>query len=177
MKVQTPQIAWHNRDRVSSVSIQPFPYPTPTKEGGTRIATSGDDCHVVIWEFVTNEGRIEPQCVSDLTRHQSSVSAVRWSPDGTTLASADLESAIFLWTFSENEAVPDLFGEEANDEECVNQENWTPLCTLRGHLQDVIGLAWSPCSKYLASCSTDNTAIVFDAKKGMSLVHLLSVRR
>merc|ERR1712223_1866803 len=169
MKVQTPQIAWHNRDRVSSVSIQPFAYPTPTKEGGTRIATCGDDCHVVIWEFVTNEGRIEPQCVSDLTRHQSSVSAVRWSPDGTTLASADLESAIFLWTYSENEAVPDLFGEAANDEEIVNQENWTPLCTLRGHLQDVIGLAWSPCSKYLVSCSTDNTAIVFDAKKGTKL--------
>jgi len=169
MKVQTPQIAWHNRDRVSSVSIQPFAYPTPTKEGGTRIATCGDDCHVVIWEFVTNEGKIEPHCVSDLTRHQSSVSAVRWSPDGTTLASADLESAIFLWTFSENEAVPDLFGEAANDEEIVNQENWTPLCTLRGHLQDVIGLAWSPCSKYLVSCSTDNTAIVFDAKKGTKL--------
>jgi len=169
MKVQTPQIAWHNRDRVSSVSIQPFPHPTPTKEGGTRIATCGDDSHVVIWEFVTNEGRIEPQCVSDLTRHQSSVSAVRWSPDGTTLASADLESAIFLWTFSENEAVPDLFGEAATDEEIVNQENWTPLCTLRGHLQDVIGLAWSPCSKYLVSCSTDNTAIVFDAKKGTKL--------
>ena len=44
-----------------------------------------------IWEFVTNEaGRIEPQCVCDLTRHQSSVSAVRWSPDGKLLASADL---------------------------------------------------------------------------------------
>ena len=48
MKVQTPQIAWHNRDRVSSVSIQPFAYPTPTKEGGTRIATGGDDTHVVV---------------------------------------------------------------------------------------------------------------------------------
>ena len=44
-----------------------------------------------IWEFITNEaGRIEPQCVCDLTRHQSSVSAVRWSPDGKLLASADL---------------------------------------------------------------------------------------
>ena len=48
MKVQTPQIAWHNRDRVSSVSIQPFAYPTPCKEGGTRIATGGDDTHVVV---------------------------------------------------------------------------------------------------------------------------------
>ena len=64
--------------------------------------------------------------------------------------------------------MPDLFGEAATDEEIVNQENWTPLCTLRGHLQDVIGLAWSPCSKYLVSCSTDNTAIVFDAKKGIA---------
>jgi len=173
MKVQTPQIAWHNRDRVSSVSIQPFAYPTPTKEGGTRIATGGDDTHVVIWEFVTNEaGRIEPQCVCDLTRHQSSVSAVRWSPDGKLLASADLESAIFLWTYSENEAVPDLFGggnlgEE--EEEIVNQENWTAMSTLRGHLQDVIGLSWSPCSQFLVSCSTDNTAIVFDVKKGTKL--------
>lgn len=44
-----------------------------------------------IWEFVTGEtGKIEPQCISDLTRHQSSVSAVRWSPDGKILASADL---------------------------------------------------------------------------------------
>ena len=50
MKVQTPQIAWHNRDRVSSVSIQPFAYPTPLKEGGTRIATGGDDTHVVVSE-------------------------------------------------------------------------------------------------------------------------------
>ena len=48
MKVQTPQIAWHNRERVSSVSIQPIAHPTPTKEGGTRIATGGDDTHVVV---------------------------------------------------------------------------------------------------------------------------------
>ena len=53
MKVQTPQIAWHNRDRVSSVSIQPFAYPTPTKEGGTRIATGGDDTHVVVSDMYT----------------------------------------------------------------------------------------------------------------------------
>ena len=46
------------------------------------------------------------------------------------------------------------------------QENWTAMSTLRGHLQDVIGLSWSPCSQFLVSCSTDNTAIVFDVKKG-----------
>lgn len=53
MKVETPQIAWHNRDRVSSISIQPQPHPKPTKEGGTRIATGGDDTHVVVSLFQT----------------------------------------------------------------------------------------------------------------------------
>ena len=85
-----------------------------------------------------------------------------------------LESAIFLWTFSENDAAPDLFGDTNNEEEIVNKENWTAMCTLRGHLQDVIGLAWSPCSQYLASCSTDNTAIVFDVKKGEDISFLFS---
>ena len=47
MKVQTPQIAWHNRDRVSSVSIQPYSHPKPLKEF-SRIATGGDDTHVVV---------------------------------------------------------------------------------------------------------------------------------
>lgn len=51
MKVETPQIAWHNRDRVSTISIQPQPHPRPTKDGGTRIATGGDDTHVVVSKF------------------------------------------------------------------------------------------------------------------------------
>ncbi len=61
MKVQTPQIAWHNRDRVSSVSIQPFAYPTPTKEGGTRIATGGDDTHVVVSDIYTKKNFFVPE--------------------------------------------------------------------------------------------------------------------
>ena len=51
----------------------------------------------------------------------------------------------------------------------MNSENWTVLSTLRGHLQDIVGLAWSPCSQYVVSCSTDSTAIVYDVKKGSKL--------
>jgi len=169
MKVETPSIAWHNRDRVSSIDFQPKPHPKPTQNGGTRIATGGDDNHVIIWELFTNEqGKIEVKCVCDLSRHQNSVNAVRWSPDGKILASADTDSGIWLWSYSETEAAPDLFG-ESNEEQNVNTENWTSLSTLRGHLQDVIGLSWSPCSQFVISCSTDSTAIVFDVKKGSKL--------
>ena len=56
--------------------------------------------------------------------------------------------------------MPDLF-----EEETISQENWSVFGTLRGHLEDVVGLSWSPCSKYLISCSTDNSAIIFDVKK------------
>ena len=77
------------------------------------------------------------------------------------------DNAVWLWSYSETEAAPDLFAE--NNEEPVNSENWTAMTTLRGHLQDVIGLAWSPCSQFLISCSTDSTAIVFDVKKGSKL--------
>ena len=48
MKVFTPLIAWHNRDRVSAIDFQPLSHPRPTKDGGTRIATGGDDNHVIV---------------------------------------------------------------------------------------------------------------------------------
>ena len=44
MKVYTPLIAWHNRERVSSVDFQPVAYP----KGQPRLATAGDDKHVVV---------------------------------------------------------------------------------------------------------------------------------
>ena len=76
------------------------------------------------------------------------------------------ESGIWVWKYSDNEAAPDLFGGDSNEDNVANEENWVPVTTLRGHLQDVIGLSWSPCSQFIVSCATDSTAIVFDVKKG-----------
>ena len=44
---------------------------------------------------------------------------------------------------------------------------------LRGHLQDIVSLDFSPCGQFLVSCSIDNTAIVFDVNKG-SKVRMLA---
>ena len=107
-------------------------------------------------------GKLEPQCICDVARHQNSVNAVRWSPDGKFLASADTgiclhlfflityykieyycmitsniflkftDSAILILEYSETDAAPNIFD---NDEETIATENWTQSGTLRGHLQ------------------------------------------
>ena len=47
-----------------------------------------------------------------------------------------------------------------------NKENWTIVKLLRGHLEDVYDLCWSPDSTSLISGSVDNSAIVWDVLKG-----------
>lgn len=47
------------------------------------------------------------------------------------------------------------------------KENWTVIKMMRGHLEDVYDLCWSPDSTHLVSGSVDNTAIVWDIQKGM----------
>lgn len=45
----------------------------------------------------------------------------------------------------------------------VNVESWKCSSTLRGHNGDVLDLAWSAHDAWLASCSVDNTVIVWNA--------------
>ena len=54
----------------------------------------------------------------------------------------------------------------ANLKEEKSKENWTVVKMLRGHLEDVYDLCWSPDSAHLVSGSVDNTAIVWDVQKG-----------
>ncbi len=99
MQCVIPEISYHNRDPVLSLDFQPR---KPLPGDPLRLATAGSDSHVVIFavRFVKsdeNDGsatigqgdsgsKVELDCLCDLTRHQKSVNIVRWSPDGTTLA-------------------------------------------------------------------------------------------
>lgn len=47
----------------------------------------------------------------------------------------------------------------------VNVETWRCAATLRGHNGDVLDMAWSPHDAWLATCSVDNTVIVWNALK------------
>jgi len=43
----------------------------------------------------------------------------------------------------------------------------------RSHLEDVYDISWSADSKLLLSGSVDNTAILWDVKKGVTVVAIL----
>lgn len=164
MKCQIPEISWHNRDPVLSVDIQP---KTAGDKGDFyRLASGGTDSHVLIWSMTQSAecGTISLDVVADLARHQRAVNAVRWSPNGELLASGDDESVIFIWKQKGDSEVVNIL-DATNDQD---KEIWLTMKILRGHMEDVYDLAWSPNSMFLISGSVDNTAMVWDINKGKS---------
>lgn len=159
MKCHIPQISWHNRDPVLSIDFQ------TNEDGIRRLATAGTDTHVLIWLLTLADcGNISLEFVADLNRHTKAVNAVRFSPNGEILASADDEATIILWK-QQASIMDDLFA----DHDTANKEHWVPLKTLRGHIDDVCDISWSSDGLQLLSGSVDNTAILWDITKGKSI--------
>lgn len=182
MKCQIPEIAWHNREPVLSVDFQPR---NEESDGFLRLASAGSgkhlvlftsnrlanncitllDSHVLIWYVIEDEGAVRLDLAADLTRHQKAVNCVRWSPNGQSLASCDDECVIFIWKKkSESEGI-NIFDDCSESD----KEVWLSYKTLRGHMEDVYDLSFSPDSQYLVSGSVDNTAMIWDIEKAKSM--------
>lgn len=75
-----------------------------------------------------------------------------------------LESVIILWKLKPEG--PDQRPDLLEDDESKNLEKWVCHCVLRGHLEDIYDLSWSPDSKRLISGGVDNKAIIWDIENG-----------
>jgi len=120
---------------------------------------------VVIWNMspVRNEPDEKndsvPKRLCELTNHLSCVNSVRWSRDGKYLASGGDDAIIMIWQIGHQGVVfGDSFGGPVH-------EQWRCVHMLRGHASDVLDLSWSPDQKYLASCSVDNSIVIWNAKE------------
>jgi len=158
MKIFTPEISWHQKEPIFSVDFCPSTW---------KLASCGADTTIKIWLVKEKDESIGLDFLSNLDRHCKPVNVVRFSPNGKLLASASDEGAIILWKLNENDksASSGIFG----DEDICNKESWNVYKMLRGHVEDVYDLAWSPDSNQLITGSVDNSSIIWDAVKGQNV--------
>lgn len=110
------------------------------------------------------------QVVCTLEYHQNPINCVKFSPNGKLLAAC---SDDFTVTVYHCQNLVDLKQVPATSTPTTgfskNVEDWNFFKLFRKHNKDVLGVAWSNDSKFLASCSVDNTVVVYDILiQGMS---------
>ncbi|XP_075552064.1 chromatin assembly factor 1, p105 subunit [Dermacentor variabilis] len=155
MKCHVPEISWHNRDPILSIDFQ------PSNDKCRRLASCGTDTHIMIWFIIVHHnGECSLEFRSDLNRHTKTVNAVRFSNNGELLASGDDDANVIIWKQVDKNP-GDVF-----DETIENKEHWVAQKVLRGHIDDVCDVCWSPDNMYLLSGSVDNSAIIWNIEKG-----------
>ncbi|KAJ8722424.1 hypothetical protein PYW07_003604 [Mythimna separata] len=165
MKLLKPSWVNHDDKPIFSVDIHPT---------GKRFATGGqggDSGRVVVWnlnpvlfEAVEVDPNV-PKMLCQMDNHLACVNCVRWSNGGKYLASGGDDRLVMVWGLSV--AAMGTPGKH-------KAETWRCLATLRGHAGDVLDLAWSPLDKWLASCSVDNSIIIWNAEKFPEMVCVLN---
>lgn len=123
---------------------------------------------------------MQPDWSSEILKlegHHDQITALTFSPDGHTLASASLDKAVRLWDVTTGEHVQTLDGHDSrvsavifsSDGQVVATASWdhtirlwnvvtgNQLQKLEGHIREVLTIAFSPDGQLLASGSRDHT--------------------
>lgn len=111
---------------------------------GRIIATAGTSKEIVLWDVHT--GRVQ----ACLTGHDSNVTCLALSPDGTRLFSGSLDRTIRTWDVPEGKSA-----------------------VFQGHADRVNAVAFDPQTRVVVSASHDTTVRIWDVESGRSL-HVLS---
>ncbi|KAL1422640.1 hypothetical protein MTO96_021854 [Rhipicephalus appendiculatus] len=170
MKLLKPNWVTHDGHPIFSVDIHP---------DGSRFATGGQgsDCgQICIWNMAPVAREEEelsdsvPKLLCQMDNHLACVNCVRWSSDGRHLASGGDDKVIMIWMIGRyGMSSSGMFGGGGKS----NVEHWKCVSTLRGHSGDVLDLAWSPFDTWLASCSVDNTVVIWNAKRWQEMLAVL----
>ncbi|KAI0209772.1 Protein HIRA [Lamellibrachia satsuma] len=160
MKLLKPSWVTHGGKPIFSIDIHP---------DGSRFATGGQGDNsgkVVIWNMAPvkeekdEKDKRTPKMLCQMDNHLACVNSVRWSYSGKYLASGGDDKLIMIWQTSRYTGASSVFGSNI-----PNVEQWRVGSTLRGHSGDVLDVAWSPHDRWLASCSIDNTIVIWNAHK------------
>lgn len=149
-------------------------YSVDVHPSGSRLATSGSDHKVKIWSLATilsanaEANKSSHKLLATLADHGGPVNVTRFSHSGRFLASGSDDKVI---------AISELKGGVSQlsfgSSDGPNVENWKTVMSLRGHSAGIPDLSWSPDDSLLASCSLDNTVLIWDTTTGQ-LKHTLN---
>ena len=153
-------------------------YSCDIHPSSSRLVTAGGDNTLRIWSLpplLSAAAECQPlsaapRLLASLPNHLNPVNCCRFSPNGALLASCsdgvNGSAAILLWRLAAEEEEFESsrpFGSEHDEDEDV--EHWQLAAQLRGHTADILDLAFSPCSRYLASASVDNNVVLWDCQQ------------
>uniref|UniRef100_A0A671X6N5 Protein HIRA n=1 Tax=Sparus aurata TaxID=8175 RepID=A0A671X6N5_SPAAU len=137
---------------------------------GTKFATGGqgeDSGKVMIWNMAPvlreedEKNENIPKMLCQMDNHLACVNCVRWSNNGLYLASGGDDKLVMVWKRAAFIGPSTVFGSSsklANVEQWRCKQHWEPLT-------NVMDVAWSPHDVWLASCSVDNTIVIWNARK------------
>lgn len=124
--------------------------PTPSKQSSKLSTLSSIKLDATLVEWLC-----------DLRAHATTINIARFSPDGLAVATASDHGEIVIWRLNTAPVeISPLAAAAHNDD--APKERWQVDVTLRGHLQDVLDLAWSSNSSKLVSASVDNSVMIWD---------------
>ncbi|MBN3289253.1 HIRA protein, partial [Polypterus senegalus] len=170
MKLLKPTWVSHNGKPIFSVDIHPE---------GTKFATGGqgeDSGKVVIWNMAPvlreedEKNENIPRMLCQMDNHLACVNCVRWSNNGVYLASGGDDKLIMVWRRAAYIGPSTVFGSSSK---LANVEQWRCATILRSHTGDVMDVAWSPHDAWLASCSVDNTIVIWNVRKFPEIIATL----
>ncbi|XP_077942506.1 protein HIRA isoform X4 [Gasterosteus aculeatus] len=170
MKLLKPSWVSHNGKPIFSVDIHP---------DGTKFATGGqgeDSGKVMIWNMAPvlrdedEKNESIPKMLCQMDNHLACVNCVRWSNNGLYLASGGDDKLVMVWKRAAFIGPSTVFGSSSK---LANVEQWRCVTILRNHTGDVMDVAWSPHDVWLASCSVDNTIVIWNARKFPEMVTCL----
>ncbi|CAG9463036.1 unnamed protein product [Pedinophyceae sp. YPF-701] len=145
----------------------PFPlFSIDVSADGKRLVVGGEDGKARVWALasVICEGE-PPRLLATLSDHGGSVECVRFSPKGNYLLSCSNDRTSFIYELRPGQGRATLGG-------APNLDNWVVLHALHGHTGDVMDGAWSPDGALVATCSIDNSIIVYEASTGRQVAIL-----
>jgi WD40 repeat protein len=168
------QIRFHWKDQPEGITSVDFHPALP------RLLTAGLDGSVKIWKFDEEAAHtamlddtdtllsvFEFQTVLLATDERPVPNCARWSPLGSLIVAAYVSSDVVLW--KPTTATSGYF--DKADERSLNREHWGIHKTLKLP-NEALDANFSPCARYVASCSINGSVFVHSTETGQILQHL-----